>query len=104
LHEALARGKPVEVEVSGVAADSLGARRIGSIAFDVAVKAGVQSVIVNNEAIVAARRWLWDHSRLVIEHGCAAALAALASGRFKPAAGERLAIVLCGANTDPGDL
>jgi threonine dehydratase len=104
LHEALAHGKPVDVEASGVAADSLGARRIGCIAFDVAVKAGVRSVTVNNEAIVAARRWLWDHSRLVIEHGCAAALAALASGSYKPAAGERLAIVLCGANTDPGDL
>jgi threonine dehydratase len=104
LHAALAAGQPVDIEVSGVAADSLGARRVGAIAYDVAVRTGVRSVLVSDDAIVAARRLLWDHRRIVIEHGTAAALAALISGAYRPTAGERIAILLCGANTDPTDL
>ncbi|MFN2496781.1 MAG: threonine/serine dehydratase [Pseudonocardiaceae bacterium] len=104
LHTALATGHPVDVEVSGIAADSLGARRIGTIAFDVAVRTGVRSVLVTDDAIITARRLLWDHRRLVVEHGTAAALAALSSGAYRPTTGERIAILLCGANTNPSDL
>lgn len=50
LHAALAAGTPVDVGVAGVAADSLGARRVGAIAFDVAVRTGVRSVLVTEEA------------------------------------------------------
>ncbi|PPK92650.1 threonine dehydratase [Kineococcus xinjiangensis] len=104
LHAALAAGEPVDVGVSGVAADSLGARRIGDIAFDVAVRARVRSVLVADDGIVAARRRLWEQHRIVVEHGAAAALAALLDGAHVPAPGERVAVVLCGANTDPADL
>jgi threonine dehydratase len=104
LHAALVAGQPVDIEVSGIAADSLGARRLGTIAYDVAVRSGVRSVLVSDDAIVAARRLLWDHRRIVIEHGTAAALAVLISGAYRPSAGERIAILLCGANTDPTDL
>ena len=104
LHAALQAGEPVDVEVSGIAADSLGASRIGDIAFDVAVRTGVESVLVGDDDIVRARRGLWDHRRLVVEHGTAAALAALESGAYRPEPGERVAVVLCGANTDPSDL
>jgi threonine dehydratase len=104
LHTALRAGAPVDVEVSGIAADSLGASRIGDIAFDVAVRARVESVLVGDEDIARARRDLWDRRRLVVEHGTAAALAALATGAYRPAPGERVAVVLCGANTDPAEL
>ncbi|KAB2342147.1 threonine/serine dehydratase [Actinomadura rudentiformis] len=104
LNRALEAGFPVDVEVSGVAADSLGASRLGEIAFDVAIRTGVRSVLVPDAAVVAARQRLWDDHRLVVEHGTAAAYAALLTGAYEPAEGERVAIVLCGANTDPGDL
>lgn len=104
LRTALATGRPVDIEVSGIAADSLGARRIGTIAYEVAIRAGVRSVLVTDAAIIAARRLLWDHHRIAIEHGAAAAFAALNSGAYRPAAGERIMILLCGANTDPTDL
>lgn len=104
LHTALAEGGPTDVSVSGVAADSLGARRLGDIAHAVAVRTGVQSVLVSDDDIVAARRLLWDHYRLVVEHGAAAALAALTSGAYVPSPDERLVVVLCGANTDPATL
>ncbi len=104
LHAALEAGEPVDAEVSGVAADSLGARRVGDIAFAVARRTGVTSVLVDDENLVAARRELWDRHHLVIEHGAAAAYAALLTGRYRPEAGERVAVICCGANTDPSDL
>ncbi|GGQ16725.1 threonine dehydratase [Actinomadura coerulea] len=104
LERALHAGRPVDVEVSGVAADSLGATRAGEIAFAVASRAGVRPVLVTDEAIVEARRFVWREYRLVVEHGTAAAVAALRGGAYRPSAGERVAVVLCGANTDPSDL
>jgi threonine dehydratase len=104
LHAALAGGEPVDVPVSGVAADSLGARRIGDIGFEVALRAGVESLLVSDRGIVAARSLLWNDYRIVVEHGAAAAYAALASGAYVPAPDETVAVVLCGANTDPATL
>jgi threonine dehydratase len=104
LHAALEAGGPVDVPVSGVAADSLGARRIGTIAFQTAVAAKLPSVLVDDQAIVEARRQLWEDYRIVVEHGTAAAQAALTSGAYVPAPGERVVVLLCGANTNPGDL
>jgi len=104
LERALRAGRPVDVDVSGVAADSLGATRLGEIAFSVATRTGVRPVLVPDEAIIEARRHLWDEYRLVVEHGTAAALAALRTGAHRPAPDERVLVVLCGANTDPSDL
>jgi threonine dehydratase len=104
LHTALQNGRPVDIAVSGIAADSLGARRIGDIAYAVATRTDVQSVLVTDEDLIDARRRLWDEYRIVVEHGAAAAFAALTSGAYTPGPGERIAILLCGANTDPSDL
>jgi len=104
LHAALEAGRPVDVQVSGIAADSLGARRLGDIAVDVATRTGVQGVLVSDDEIRAARASLWSRWRIVVEHGAAAPWAALMTGRYRPASGERLVVVLCGANTDPSDL
>lgn len=104
LHNALVAGKPVDVPVSGVAADSLGARRIGDIGFSVALRAGVASVLVADADIVAARSALWNDYRMVVEHGAAAAYAAVTSGAYVPGPDERVAVILCGANTDPAGL
>ncbi len=104
LHTALAAGGPTDVAASGIAADSLGARRLGAIAYEVATRTGVRSLLVEEHDIVRARRWLWAEHRLVVEHGAATALAALTSGSYRSEAGERVVVVLCGANTDPSDL
>jgi threonine dehydratase len=104
LHEALRSGGPVDVPVSGVAADSLGARRAGEIAYALCREAGVASILVDDKAIIDARRRLWDDYRLAVEHGTAAAFAALTSGAYLPAPDERVVVLLCGANTDPSDL
>ncbi len=104
LHAALAAGEPVDVSVSGVAADSLGARRIGDIGWALAERTKPTSVLVADEAIVEARARLWRDYRIPAEHGAAAAYAALTSGAYTPAPDERVAVVICGANTDPTTL
>jgi threonine dehydratase len=104
LHAALAAGGPVEVPVGGVAADSLGASRVGEIAYAVAVATGVRSLLVDDADIVAARRLLWDRYRIAAEHAAGCALAALTTGAYRPEPGERVAVVICGANTDPASL
>ena len=104
LRTALELGHPTDVSVGGVAADSLGARRVGEIAFDVARRTGVHSVLVSDAAITAARALLWNRWRILVEHGAATALAALTSRAYVPEHDERVAVVLSGANTSPADL
>lgn len=102
LHTALDRGGPVDVEVGGYAADSLGARRAGRIAYAVAERTAMVSALVEDAAIREARQRLWDEWRIVAEPGAAAAYAGLTA--YRPEPGERVAVIVCGANTDPGDL
>jgi threonine dehydratase len=101
LNRAFAEGPEVEVAVSGVAANSLGARRIGRIGHDLCRAAGVTSVLVADADITAAQALLWRGLRQWVEPGGATALAALISGAYRPAAGERLAVLVCGANPAP---
>ena len=103
LHAALAAGRPVDVEVSGEAASSLGARRIGAHAWAVRDRlAG--TVLVDDAEVATAQQRLWQAARLVAEPGGAVALAALTSHRYRPEAGERVGVLLCGANTDPSSI
>lgn len=104
LNAALKAGQPVDVTVSGVAANALGARRIGDICFGIAQAHGIASVLVSDDAITAAQLWLWQELRLLVEPAGAAALAALMSGTYTPAPGERVAVLLCGGNIAPDPL
>lgn len=101
LNRALAEGPDAKVTPSGIAANALGAPMIGRLGYDLAVAQGVQSVLVSEDAILQAQRMLWDGLRQWVEPAGAAALAALISGRYAPQKGERVAVLVCGANTSP---
>ena len=104
LFKAREAGMPVDVEVSGIAADSLGARRIGSLAWEV-TQAHVQDVLLlPDDAIRAAQLWLWKTLKLAVEPAAALPLAALQTGRFAPRAADRICLVICGANLDPASI
>ncbi|MEX1249054.1 MAG: pyridoxal-phosphate dependent enzyme, partial [Acidimicrobiia bacterium] len=102
LHTARRVGKPTEVEVGGIAASSLGARKIGEYPWT-ANQWISQSVLVDEESIVSAQQWLWDHCRLWVEPACATTIAALRAGRVTPNQGERVVAVLSGANVAIGN-
>lgn len=101
LRQAVAAGRPVDVEVAGVAADSLGAPRLGDLAWELAERFVDDAVVVTDDAIRDAQRDLWRRTRLVVEPGGAAAWAALRSGRYTPDPSERVVAVVCGSNCDP---
>ena len=104
LHAARAAGAPVDVAVGGLAADALGARRIGQIAWPICQQHVVATHLLPEEAIAQAQRLLWTELRLAVEPAAALPLAALRCGAVKPAPDERIALVLCGANFDPATL
>lgn len=101
LRAALRAGQPVDVPVGGVAADSLGARRLGAVPWSVVRHVVEDAVLVDDDDIREAQRALWADLRLVAEPGGAAAYAALRSGAYRPEAGERVVVVVCGSNCDP---
>lgn len=99
LSHALAAGRPVDAPTGGIAADSLAPLRIGDQVFPI-VRDHVSSVVlVDDDAIRAAQKTLWRVARIVAEPGGAAAFAALLSGRYRPAPGERVGVVVSGGNT-----
>ncbi|WP_433201009.1 threonine/serine dehydratase [Nocardia sp. CA-107356] len=106
LHAAIEAGQIVDAPVDSVAADSLGARRATELALHAAQNYDVTSILVPDQDIIVARRNLWHDRRLAVEHAAATALAALTAtdSGYRPESGERICVVLCGANTDPADL
>ena len=104
LARALEAGRPVEVEPSGIAADSLGARKVGALMFEIARVHVARAVLVPDAAIRRAQLALWRDVRLAAEPGGAAALGALLCGAYSPQSGERVGVVVCGGNVDPASL
>ncbi len=104
LHAALAAGRPVDVTVESVAADSLGARNTGALVHAICAATVDHVALVPDAAITEAQAMLWRDFRLATEPGGAAALAALISGAYRPGQGERVGVLVCGGNVDLGKL
>ena len=99
LARALRAGRPVDAQAGGIAADSLAPKRVGELMFPFAQRWVDRVALVSDQAIEEAQRALWSTLRVVAEPGGAAAFAALLSGVYRPAAGERVGVLVCGANT-----
>ncbi len=104
LHAARRQGQPVDVEVGGVAADSLGAKRIGAIAWDLTQRWVAQSLLLSDASIRSAQQWMWREMKLAVEPAAALPLAALQCGAYTPRSGETVCLIVCGANVDPASL
>jgi threonine dehydratase len=99
LFMALQAGHPVDAPGGGIAADSLAPRSVGQIMFPIAQAHVSHVALVTDEAIIAAQQALWNVLRIVVEPGGAAAFAAVLSRRYQPKPGERVGVLVCGANT-----
>jgi threonine dehydratase len=97
VHRALVAGRPVDSPVDSVAADALGATRVGEVPFGVLAAAGVVPVLVTDADLLAAQDRLWEEFRLAVEPAAAAPFAAWLAGRVP---GERACLVVCGANVE----
>ena len=104
LYRARAAGEPVDVTVGGIAADSLGARRIGAISWTITQRHVARAELLSDDAIRAAQHFMWRELKLLVEPAAALPLAALQAGIVVPRAGERVCLIVCGANVDPASL
>jgi threonine dehydratase len=102
LTRARAHGAPVDAPTGSIAADALAPRRIGRLVFPITQTHVHDVVLVDDEAIKDAQRTLWDQLRLVAEPAAAVAVAAVRTGAYPVAPGERVGVVISGANTEPG--
>ncbi|MEZ5342541.1 MAG: serine/threonine dehydratase [Acidimicrobiales bacterium] len=93
---ALDAGHPVDVSISGIAADALGATRIGDNPW-LALQHS-QSMVVTDAETRSAQALLWEQFRIAVEPAAATPLAALCSGRIDLDDKRHVGIVLCGAN------
>ncbi|MBZ9996755.1 threonine/serine dehydratase [Mesorhizobium sp. BH1-1-4] len=103
LHRAFEAGHPVDAPAEGIAADSLAPKRVGEMMFPIAEAFVERSILVSDDDIIAAQKALWNRVRIISEPGGAAAFAAILSGRYAPAPGERVAVLVCGANANPAN-
>ena len=103
LTRALEAGRPVDAEAGGIAADSLAPKRIGELVYPILATNLDSAILVDDDAIEQAQRALWDVLRIAAEPGGAAAFAALLSKQHRPKPGERVGVLICGANTTAVD-
>ena len=94
-------GAPVDVEVAGVAADSLGAKQIGRVPWEVVRRYVDEAVVVSDDDIRVTQRAIWDEFRLISEPGGAAALAAFRTGAYRPAGTSESRGPCAGATATP---
>lgn len=104
LAHALAHGAPVDAPVGSIAADALAPRQVGALMFGIAQSYVSEVALVTDDAIRDAQRVLWSALRVVAEPAAAVGVAALRSGAYRPEPGERVAVVISGANTTPSTL
>jgi len=98
LTDALRAGRPVDARADGIASDALAPRQVGKVMFPIAQRY-IETVLVTDDAIRAAQAALWDAARVVAEPAGATAYSALLSGAYRPEPGERVGVVVSGANT-----
>ena len=104
LTRARAEGGPADAPAEGVAADALAPRRVGELVFPITQAYVEDVVLVGDAAILAAQRSLWQAARIAAEPAASVGIAALLTGAYKPAPGERVAVVISGANMAPAQL
>jgi threonine dehydratase len=104
LARARAAGEPVDAPAGSIAVDALAPRRVGDLVFPITQAYVEDVVLVDDDAIRGAQRTLWQTARIAAEPAASVGVAALLSGAYKPAQGERVAVVISGANMPPSQL
>ncbi|MEM8502100.1 MAG: threonine/serine dehydratase [Cyanobacteria bacterium P01_D01_bin.1] len=100
LHDSMAAGERVIVEVGGIAADALGSRQVGEMMYAIAQEYISDCILVDEDSIAKAQQMLWSELRIAAEPAGVVPIAALISGRYVPQPEEKIGVLICGGNTD----
>lgn len=99
LSQALAAGERIELPRISSIATSLGARQVSEQAFALAHSHPVRSLVVSDQAAVAACLRFMDDQRLVVEPACGASLAVVYGQAGELAPYKRVLVIVCGGVT-----
>jgi threonine dehydratase len=99
LTHALTAGTPVDAPTESIANDSLAPLRVGELMFPIAQRHIDRVLLVSDGEIRNAQQALWNAFGIVAEPGGAAAFAAVLAKRYETRPGERVRVVISGANT-----
>jgi threonine dehydratase len=97
MHEALTAEKPVPIQPSSIA-DGLSSPIAGETTLAIFQERGVESVLVTEEEIEEAMRFLYRRAKLACEPAGAASTAALLAGKVTFEPGETVVAVVSGGN------
>jgi threonine dehydratase len=100
LHASLAAGRVVELAEITTIVPTMAARKTEEINFDIIRRHVEDIVLVSDEEMREAARYLWFESGLAVDLSGAAAVAALLTGRVRAEAGKRTCALVCGAGAD----
>jgi threonine dehydratase len=98
LHAAREAGHPVPHVSAGAAADSLGPPQVGLLGYETAAERGTTSLLVTEDEVLAARRFLWERVRVLAEPGAAVPLASLMAGKVAAEPGSTVVVMVSGGN------
>ena len=104
LAHARAANAPVDAPAGSIAVDALAPRRVGELVFPITQAYVEDVVLVDDDAIRTAQHTLWQTTRIAAEPAASVGVAALLSGAYKPAVGERVAVIISGANMTAAQL
>ncbi|HLT39770.1 MAG TPA: pyridoxal-phosphate dependent enzyme, partial [Enhygromyxa sp.] len=96
-----AAGRPMGIERVMTIADSLGAPHAAPYSFGLCRRFVDDLVLVSDDLLRAAMALLFSEVKLAVEPAGAAATAAVLGPLRERLAGQRVGVVVCGANVDP---
>lgn len=100
LLRSLEAGRPAVLDRVDTRAGTLAPRSTDPLNFAIIRRYVEQVVLVSDAEMEAACAWLWFEHGVAAELSGAASVAALLAGHYRPAPGERVCAVVCGAGTD----
>jgi threonine dehydratase len=100
LYESVRAGQLVELPEICTAANTLAPRLSAPINLEIIQQKVDQIVLVTDEEMRKAARWLWFEMGIAAELSGAAALAVLLAGKIRPAQSEKVCALVCGAGRD----
>ena len=100
LYESVKAGQLIELDAIRTAATTLAPRRSEAINLDIIRRTVDEIVLVDDDDMRAAARWLWHELGVAAELSSAAPVSALRARKVTPRAGEQVCALVCAAGVD----
>jgi threonine dehydratase len=100
LHDSLKAGRVVTLDKVTTCVPTMAAARTDERVFEIVRKHVESIVLLTDDEMRAAARWLWFELGIAADLSGAASIAALMTGKFRALAGSHVCALICGAGPD----